>query len=110
MAAGNPVVIGGCGVAIEGPRKHPGVAAPWDKVARDQAPTAANEATRTEWDPVSKQPIFKVTAVRVTKLADASGPAAPDPATTAAAAGTETVMPAGSGPAAPATSTPGAST
>jgi anaerobic selenocysteine-containing dehydrogenase len=76
----------------------------------DGAPTAANEATRTEWDPVSKQPIFKVTAVRVTKLADASGPAAPDPATTAAAAGTETVMPAGGGPGAPATSTPGAST
>ena len=30
-------------------------------------PRAANELTRTEWDPVSKQPIFKVTAVRVTK-------------------------------------------
>jgi hypothetical protein len=37
-----------------------------------QAPSAANEATRTEWDPVSKQPVFKVTAVRVTKLADGS--------------------------------------
>jgi len=38
----------------------------------DGAATAANEATRTEWDPVSKQPVFKVTAVRVVKLADAS--------------------------------------
>jgi anaerobic selenocysteine-containing dehydrogenase len=31
-------------------------------------PRAANELTRTEWDPVSKQPIFKVTAVAVEKL------------------------------------------
>jgi anaerobic selenocysteine-containing dehydrogenase len=30
-------------------------------------PTAANEFTRTEWDPVSKQPTFKVSAVRVSK-------------------------------------------
>jgi anaerobic selenocysteine-containing dehydrogenase len=37
----------------------------------DGRPTAANEATRTEWDPVSKQPIFKMTAVRARKLADA---------------------------------------
>jgi anaerobic selenocysteine-containing dehydrogenase len=32
---------------------------------------AANEVTRTEWDPVSKQPIYKVTAVRVRKLNEA---------------------------------------
>ncbi|MGP3926297.1 molybdopterin oxidoreductase family protein [Streptomyces sp. 8N616] len=32
---------------------------------------AANELTRTEWDPVSKQPIYKVTAVRVEKIANA---------------------------------------
>jgi anaerobic selenocysteine-containing dehydrogenase len=31
-------------------------------------PRAANELTRTEWDPVSKQPIYKVTAVRVKKV------------------------------------------
>jgi len=31
--------------------------------------TAANEFTRTEWDPVSKQPVYKVTAVKVTKVA-----------------------------------------
>lgn len=34
---------------------------------------AANELTRTEWDPVSKQPIFKVTAVRVEKDAADTG-------------------------------------
>jgi anaerobic selenocysteine-containing dehydrogenase len=35
--------------------------------APDGQPTAANEFTLTEWDPVSKQPLFKVAAVRVTK-------------------------------------------
>ncbi|WP_035928694.1 molybdopterin oxidoreductase family protein [Kocuria rosea] len=43
---------------------------------------AANELTLTEWDPVSKQPVYKVAAVRVTKIADATGPA-PAPTTTA---------------------------
>ena len=46
------------------------------------APTAANELTRTEWDPVSKQPLFKVAAVRIEKVSDARGPA-PAPTTTA---------------------------
>jgi anaerobic selenocysteine-containing dehydrogenase len=32
------------------------------------APRAANELTITEWDPVSKQPLFKVAAVNVTKV------------------------------------------
>jgi anaerobic selenocysteine-containing dehydrogenase len=41
----------------------------WDRPPNGSA-TAANELTRTEWDPVSKQPIFKVTAVRVTRIAD----------------------------------------
>ncbi|AHY47649.1 Anaerobic dehydrogenases typically selenocysteine-containing [Rubrobacter radiotolerans] len=31
-------------------------------------PRAANEATITSWDPVSKQPLFKVAAVKVTKV------------------------------------------
>jgi anaerobic selenocysteine-containing dehydrogenase len=35
----------------------------WD--AEDAVPRAANELTVTGWDPVSKQPIFKVAAVRV---------------------------------------------
>ncbi len=45
-------------------------------------PTAANELTMTEWDPVSKQPIFKNAAVRIEKMADAERPA-PAPTTTA---------------------------
>jgi anaerobic selenocysteine-containing dehydrogenase len=41
---------------------------------------AANELTHTEWDPVSKQPLFKVNAVRVDKIdtaIDAEPPAPP---------------------------------
>ncbi len=45
----------------------PGVDSP------DGHPRAANELTITDWDPVSKQPIFKVAAARVTKVADADG-------------------------------------
>jgi predicted molibdopterin-dependent oxidoreductase YjgC len=48
----------------------------------DGPPTAANELTLTEWDPVSKQPYFKFAAVRVTKIADADGVPAPAPTTT----------------------------
>lgn len=40
---------------------------------------AANELTITSWDPVSKQPIFKVAAVRVRKLARAAGTVSPAP-------------------------------
>ena len=35
----------------------------WDRPG-DAPPCAANELTITAWDPVSKQPIFKVAAVR----------------------------------------------
>jgi anaerobic selenocysteine-containing dehydrogenase len=34
----------------------------------DGRPRAANELTITEWDPVSKQPLLKVAAVRVERL------------------------------------------
>ena len=56
----------------------------WDEGAAepDGRPRAANELTLTDWDPVSRQPIFKVAAVRVEKLADGDGPA-PAPTTTA---------------------------
>jgi ferredoxin-nitrate reductase len=39
----------------------------WDapEGAEERHPTAANELTITEWDPVSKQPVFKTAAVRV---------------------------------------------
>jgi anaerobic selenocysteine-containing dehydrogenase len=42
----------------------------WDRDAVDDphAPRAANELTRTAWDPVSRQPLFKVAAVRVRPL------------------------------------------
>ena len=49
----------------------------------DGRPRAANELTITAWDPVSKQPLFKVAAVRVEKLAGADGTPAPAPNNTA---------------------------
>ena len=48
-------------------------------------PRAANELTITDWDPVSKQPIFKVAAAKVSKVADADGEPSPAPTTTASA-------------------------
>ena len=42
-------------------------------------PRAANELTITDWDPVSKQPLLKLAAVRVTKVADGGGEASPAP-------------------------------
>jgi anaerobic selenocysteine-containing dehydrogenase len=46
---------------------------------------AANELTITDWDPVSKQPVFKNAAAKVTKVADAGGEPSPAPTTTASA-------------------------
>ncbi|MEU6323343.1 nitrate reductase [Streptomyces sp. NPDC047009] len=43
----------------------------FDQTVPERHTRAANELTRTEWDPVSKQPVYKVTAVRVDKLTDA---------------------------------------
>ncbi len=57
-------------------------------------PSAANELTLTEWDPVSKQPYYKFAAVRVTKLHDTAGHAAPAPTTTGSAP-TKTTPPRG---------------
>jgi anaerobic selenocysteine-containing dehydrogenase len=54
----------------------------WDaeSVAKpDGHDRAANELTVTSWDPASKQPLFKVAAVRVRKLEDAEGMASPAP-------------------------------
>jgi anaerobic selenocysteine-containing dehydrogenase len=55
----------------------------WDMgtVGPNGRATAANELTITEWDPISKQPIFKNASVRIEKIAD-SDHAAPDPTTT----------------------------
>jgi anaerobic selenocysteine-containing dehydrogenase len=44
---------------------------------------SANELTLTDWDPVSKQPIYKVAAAQVAKLEDADGRRSPAPTTTA---------------------------
>ncbi|GAA4990925.1 molybdopterin oxidoreductase family protein [Kineococcus glutinatus] len=59
-------------------------------------PRAANELTPTEWDPVSKQPLLKVAAVRVTRVADATAPA-PAPTTTASAPADPGAVPATTG-------------
>ncbi|WP_091376590.1 molybdopterin oxidoreductase family protein [Geodermatophilus sp. DSM 45219] len=46
---------------------------------------AANELTLTDWDPVSKQPIFKTAAARVERVARGRGAPAPAPTTTGSA-------------------------
>ena len=55
----------------------------WDVPGHGRGPQAsgraANELTLTGWDPVSKQPLFKVAAVRVAKFADGAGQPAPAP-------------------------------
>ncbi|MDQ3895202.1 MAG: molybdopterin-dependent oxidoreductase, partial [Actinomycetota bacterium] len=58
----------------------------WDEPDRaepDGRPRAANELTITDWDPVSHQPLFKLAAVRLEKVADSDGSPAPAPTTTA---------------------------
>jgi ferredoxin-nitrate reductase len=56
----------------------------WDRPDADGHERAANELTMTDWDPASKQPLYKSGAVGVRKVADGSGPA-PAPANTASA-------------------------
>jgi anaerobic selenocysteine-containing dehydrogenase len=56
----------------------------WDRQEGHERPTAANELTLTAWDPVSKQPLFKTAAARVTRLAQGDAPARA-PATAASA-------------------------
>ncbi|SCF47021.1 molybdopterin oxidoreductase family protein [Micromonospora mirobrigensis] len=69
---------------------------------------AANELTITAWDPVSKQPIFKVAAVRVEKEADSGGRPSPAPTVGGSAPPEDSGIPATvGGPAAEATSTRG---
>jgi anaerobic selenocysteine-containing dehydrogenase len=54
----------------------------WDNNARARA---ANELTITAWDPVSKQPLFKVGAVRLDRIESGGGEPAPAPTNTASA-------------------------
>jgi ferredoxin-nitrate reductase len=63
----------------------------FDSCGSDAHPRAANELTLTEWDPASKQPLYKVGAVRVTKVADAGG--APAPTNTASAPASDDLVP-----------------
>ena len=60
---------------------------------------AANELTPTDWDPVSKQPLFKTGAARLTRVAAATGPA-PAPTITASRPVTSPVTPTRGGAAA----------
>jgi anaerobic selenocysteine-containing dehydrogenase len=75
--------------------------------APDDEPGAANELTLTEWDPVSKQPVFKNAAVRASKVRAGTAPA-PAPTTTASRPSTGASVPATiGGPAADASATLG---
>ena len=56
-------------------------------------PRAANELTITEWDPVSKQPLFKVGAVKVRKVVGSAGEPAQAPTNTASAPASNGSMP-----------------
>lgn len=58
----------------------------WDRDADGGSPDrdrAANETTVTDWDPVSKQPLFKTSAARLRPLGAGDGTPAPAPTTTA---------------------------
>ncbi len=60
----------------------------WDTPDGDRpgsAGRAANELTLTDWDPVSKQPIFKTAAAAVRVIAAGEGQASPAPTTTGSA-------------------------
>lgn len=73
----------------------------WDTPAGrapGEDPRAANELTLTEWDPVSKQPLFKIAAARVVRVAAGSGPAAAPTTTASAPARTGAVAPTSGGP------------
>jgi anaerobic selenocysteine-containing dehydrogenase len=66
----------------------------WDTPAgnRPDGPgRAANETTVTDWDPASKQPIFKTGAAKVSRVEASSGGPSPAPTTAAAAPVSESV-------------------
>ncbi|MEU0085949.1 nitrate reductase [Streptomyces sp. NPDC006274] len=58
---------------------------------------AANETTVTDWDPASKQPLFKTSAVALTLVEKADGKASPAPTTTASEPGPGSGVPATEG-------------
>jgi anaerobic selenocysteine-containing dehydrogenase len=61
---------------------------------------AANELTLTDWDPVSKQPIFKTAAAAVERISEAKGQVSAAPTTTGSAPVTGSVPPTTGGDAA----------
>jgi anaerobic selenocysteine-containing dehydrogenase len=71
----------------------------WDLASDDGRHRAANELTITDWDPVSKQPIFKTAAAQVTRVRTGCG-AAPAPPTAASAPSSPEVPDTVGGPAA----------
>ena len=76
----------------------------WDAEGRGHD-RAANELTITAWDPVSKQPLYKVAAVSVAQVADGAAPSLA-PTTTASAPVGEGVPATVGGPPAKAPSDP----
>jgi anaerobic selenocysteine-containing dehydrogenase len=69
-----PAVLGGARRGVVFAPFHYGY---FDQTDPHKHSRAANELTRTEWDPVSKQPVYKVTPVAVRKIADASAAGRP---------------------------------
>lgn len=63
-----------------------------DGAGPDGTARAANELTMTIWDPVSKQPLFKTAACRVSRIRAGTG-TAPAPTTTASAAPADVTSP-----------------
>jgi anaerobic selenocysteine-containing dehydrogenase len=87
MAEGDLVEVTSARGAIRGPLRISGIREGavfvpfhygyWDTEdgrEPDGSPRAANEVTITDWDPASKQPLFKAGAVSVRKLEDGAGP------------------------------------
>ncbi|MER7951925.1 nitrate reductase [Streptomyces sp. NPDC096079] len=67
---------------------------------------AANETTITDWDPASKQPLFKTAAAAVTRVARGDGRPSPAPTTTASAPAGRRLPATSGGPTARATQVP----
>ncbi|MEU9242761.1 nitrate reductase [Streptomyces sp. NPDC048385] len=66
-----------------------------------QGGRAANEMTITDWDPVSKQPLFKTATARLTLVEHGDGTVSPAPTTTASApVDPRHILPTAGGPAA----------